>query len=390
MNRIYMDNAATTRLHPEVLAAMTPCLTDVFGNPSSQHAFGREANRALEKARRQVARALGASPEEIFFTSGGTEADNWALTGLLHDIGKYSPKFHAVLGDMRLREGRNRLITTRIEHHAVLHPAERLAQEGFEVAYLSPDAEGFISPEPLKEALDERTALVSVMAANNEVGSVQPVEALASLAHEAGALFHTDAVQAAGCLPFDLAHSQIDMLSLSAHKFHGPKGVGALYVRSGLALTPLIGGGAQEKSLRAGTENLAGIVGLGEAIERAHIGREARNAHVAALRDRLERGLLALPGAHRNGPAKNRLPGILNVRFDGQLSSALLLRLDMRGLAVSAGSACTAGSTDPSHVLLALGLDERQANESIRFSLSDDNTEAEVDAAIALLRELLA
>ena len=373
MNRIYMDNAATTRLHPEVLAAMTPYLTEVFGNPSSQHAFGREANRALEKARRQVAQALGASPEEIFFTSGGTEADNWALER-----------------GMRLREGRNRLITTRIEHHAVLHPAERLAQEGFEAAYLSPDAEGFISPESLKEALNERTALVSVMAANNEVGSVQPVEALASLAHEAGALFHTDAVQAAGCLPFDLAHSPIDMLSLSAHKFHGPKGVGALYVRSGLALTPLIGGGAQEKSLRAGTENLAGVVGLGEAIERAHIDRETRNAHVAALRDRLERGLLALPGAHRNGPAKNRLPGILNVRFDGQLNSALLLRLDMRGLAVSAGSACTAGSTDPSHVLLALGLDERQANESIRFSLSDDNTEAEVDAAIALLRELLA
>ena len=389
MNRIYMDNAATTRLHPEVLAAMTPYLTEVFGNPSSQHAFGREANRALEKARRQAAQALGASPEEIFFTSGGTEADNWALTGMLHDLGKYSPKFHAILGDARLQEGRNRLITTRIEHHAVLHPAAQLAQEGFEVVYLSPDAQGFISPESLKAALNERTALVSVMAANNEVGSIQPVEALASLAHEAGALFHTDAVQAAGCLPLDLAHSEIDMLSLSAHKLHGPKGVGALYVRSGLALSPLIGGGAQEKSLRAGTENLAGIVGLGEAIERAHIDLEAKNARIAALRDRLEKGLLALPGAHRNGPEKNRLPGMLNVRFDGHPNSALLMRLDIRGVAVSAGSACTAGSTDPSHVLLAMGLDERQAGESIRFSLSDDNTVAEVDAVIALLRELI-
>lgn len=372
MDRIYMDNAATTRLHPEVLSAMMPYLTESFGNPSSQHFFGREANRALQRAREQAAAALGAQPEEIFFTSGGTEADNWAI-----------------LRGARLREGRRRVITSCIEHHAALQPVERLAREGFEAVYLPVDGEGFVAPEALQEALNAETALVSVMTANNEVGSVQPVEELAERAHAAGALFHTDAVQAAGCLPFDLSKSGIDLLSLSAHKFHGPKGVGALYVRRGVPLTPLLGGGEQEKGLRAGTENLAGIVGLGAAIERAHASRVESCARVAALRDRLEAGLLALPGAHRNGPGERRLPGILNVRFDGVPSSALLMRLDLRGLAISAGSACMAGSAATSHVLRAMGLSEQQANESVRFSLCDDNTRDEVDAAIALVQGAL-
>lgn len=372
MNQIYMDNAATTRLHPEVLAAMMPYLTESFGNPSSQHFFGREANRALQRAREQVAAALGAQPEEIFFTSGGTEADNWAI-----------------LRGARLREGRRRVITSCIEHHAALQPVERLTREGFEAVYLPVDGEGFVAPEALQEALNAETALVSVMTANNEVGSVQPVEELAERAHAASALFHTDAVQAAGCLSFDLSKSGIDLLSLSAHKFHGPKGVGALYVRRGVPLTPLLGGGEQEKGLRAGTENLAGIVGLGAAIERAHASRAEDCARVSALRDRLEAGLLALPGAHRNGPGERRLPGIVNVRFDGVPSSALLMRLDLRGLAISAGSACMAGSAAPSHVLRAMGLSEQQANESVRFSLCDDNTRDEVDAAIALVQGAL-
>lgn len=370
MKRIYMDNAATTRLHPEVLEAMTPYLTEAFGNPSSQHFLGREARAALERAREQVAQALGAQREEIFFTSGGTEADNWALKG-----------------GVRARPGRRRVITSCIEHHAVLQPVEQLAEQGYEIAYLPVSGEGFVTEAALERALDDQTALVSVMTANNEVGSVQPVEQLAEQAHAAGALFHTDAVQAAGCLPFDLKQSGIDLLSLSAHKFHGPKGVGALYIRGGLALEPLLGGGEQEKGLRAGTENLAGIVGLGAAIERAHARQREEGERVARLRDRLEEALLALPGAHRNGPGEKRLPGLLNVRFDGVRNSALLMRLDMRGLAVSAGSACMAGSTEPSHVLRAMGLSEEQANESIRFSLCGDNTVEEVDEAVRLVRE---
>ena len=372
MNRIYMDNAATTRPSAQVLSAMAACLGECFGNPSSQHFFGRQAQQLLSQARAQVARALGANQDEIHFTSGGTEADNWAIRGAAH----------------ALRGRGNHIITTQIEHHAVLHPCQALEREGFEVTYLAPDAQGFISPESLRRALTDRTVLVSVMAANNEVGSIQPIDQLSRIARQAGALFHTDAVQAAGCLPFDLNASQIDLLSLSAHKFHGPKGAGALYIRRGTVIEPLICGGAQEKSLRGGTENLAGLVGLGAAIEQAHQDRAARNDYVASLRDRLQQGLLAIPGAHLSGPQENRLPGLLNVHFDGMPNSTMLMKLDLRGVAVSAGSACTAGSADPSHVLLAMGLTREQAGCSIRFSLSDDNTQQEVDQVLRILAEM--
>ena len=374
MKRIYMDNAATTRVTEPVFEAMRPYFCEIFGNPSSVHAFGREARKAVEQARRQVAAALGAQAGEIYFTGSGTEADNWALRGAA-----YAQK----------ARGRH-IITTQIEHHAVLHAAEQLEKEGFEVAYLPVDGDGVVSLEALEKALRPDTTLVSIMAANNEIGAIQPIREAAKLAKAHGALFHTDAVQAIGCVPIDVKADGIDLLSLSGHKFHAPKGVGALYIRSGVKLQRLIYGGAQEKTQRGGTENVASIVGMGKAIELAMESMESRNAYVSGLRDRLIEGILRrIPETRLNGHRTQRLSGNVNVSIRYIEGEALLLSLDMKGIAGSSGSACTSGSLDPSHVLLAIGLPHEIAHGSLRLSLSEENTTEEVDYTIDALVEIV-
>ena len=374
MKRIYMDNAATTRVTEPVFEAMRPYFCETFGNPSSVHAFGREARKAVEQARRQVAAALGAQAGEIYFTGSGTEADNWALRGAA-----YAQK----------ARGRH-IITTQIEHHAVLHAAEQLEKEGFEVAYLPVDVDGVVSLEALEKALRPDTTLVSIMAANNEIGVIQPIREAAKLAKAHGALFHTDAVQAIGCVPIDVKADGIDLLSLSGHKFHAPKGVGALYIRSGVKLQRLIYGGAQEKTQRGGTENVASIVGMGKAIELAMESMESRNAYVSGLRDRLIEGILRrIPETRLNGHRTQRLSGNVNVSIRYIEGEALLLSLDMKGIAGSSGSACTSGSLDPSHVLLAIGLPHEIAHGSLRLSLSEENTAEEVDYTIDALVEIV-
>ena len=374
MKRIYMDNAATTRVTEPVFEAMRPYFCEIFGNPSSVHAFGREARKAVEQARRQVAAALGAQAGEIYFTGSGTEADNWALRGAA-----YAQK----------ARGRH-IITTQIEHHAVLHAAEQLEKEGFEVTYLPVDGDGVVSLEALEKALRPDTTLVSIMAANNEIGAIQPIREAAKLARAHGALFHTDAVQAIGCVPIDVKADGIDLLSLSGHKFHAPKGVGALYIRSGVKLQRLIYGGAQEKTQRGGTENVASIVGMGKAIELAMESMESRNAYVSGLRDRLIEGILRrIPETRLNGHRTQRLSGNVNVSIRYIEGEALLLSLDMKGIAGSSGSACTSGSLDPSHVLLAIGLPHEIAHGSLRLSLSEENTAEEVDYTIDALVEIV-
>ena len=374
MKRIYMDNAATTRVTEPVFEAMRPYFCEIFGNPSSVHAFGREARKAVEQARRQVAAALGAQAGEIYFTGSGTEADNWALRGAA-----YAQK----------ARGRH-IITTQIEHHAVVHAAEQLEKEGFEVTYLPVDEDGVVSLEALEKALRPDTTLVSIMAANNEIGAIQPIREAAKLARAHGALFHTDAVQAIGCVPIDVKADGIDLLSLSGHKFHAPKGVGALYIRSGVKLQRLIYGGAQEKTQRGGTENVASIVGMGKAIELAMESMESRNAYVSGLRDRLIEGILRrIPETRLNGHRTQRLSGNVNVSIRYIEGEALLLSLDMKGIAGSSGSACTSGSLDPSHVLLAIGLPHEIAHGSLRLSLSEENTAEEVDYTIDALVEIV-
>ena len=374
MKRIYMDNAATTRVTEPVFEAMRPYFCEIFGNPSSVHAFGREARKAVEQARRQVATALGAQAGEIYFTGSGTEADNWALRGAA-----YAQK----------ARGRH-IITTQIEHHAVLHAAEQLVKEGFEVTYLPVDGDGVVSLEALEKALRPDTPLVSIMAANNEIGAIQPIREAAKLAKAHGVLFHTDAVQAIGCVPIDVKADGIDLLSLSGHKFHAPKGVGALYIRTGVKLQRLIYGGAQEKTQRGGTENVASIVGMGKAIELAMESMESRNAYVSGLRDRLIEGILRrIPETRLNGHRTRRLSGNVNVSIRYIEGEALLLSLDMKGIAGSSGSACTSGSLDPSHVLLAIGLPHEIAHGSLRLSLSEENTAEEVDYTIDALVEIV-
>ncbi|MBS5587000.1 MAG: cysteine desulfurase NifS, partial [Clostridiales bacterium] len=351
-----------------------PYFCEIFGNPSSVHAFGREARKAVEQARRQVAAALGAQAGEIYFTGSGTEADNWALRGAA-----YAQKARG-----------HHIITTQIEHHAVLHAAEQLEKEGFEVTYLPVDEDGVVSLEALEKALRPDTTLVSIMAANNEIGAIQPIREAAKLAKAHGALFHTDAVQAIGCVPIDVKADGIDLLSLSGHKFHAPKGVGALYIRSGVKLQRLIYGGAQEKTQRGGTENVASIVGMGKAIELAMESMESRNAYVSGLRDRLIEGILRrIPETRLNGHRTRRLSGNVNVSIRYIEGEALLLSLDMKGIAGSSGSACTSGSLDPSHVLLAIGLPHEIAHGSLRLSLSEENTAEEVDYTIDALVEIV-
>ena len=374
MNRIYMDNAATTRVTEPVMQAMLPYFTEIFGNPSSIHSFGREAHRALDEARSRVAGALGAKPNEIYFTGCGTESDNWAIRGAAY-----------------ARKGKGRhIITSAIEHHAVLHTCEQLEKEGFEVTYLGVDEYGLVNPADLESAMREDTILVSIMTANNEIGTIQPITELAAIAKAHGALFHTDAVQAIGSVKFDVKQMGIDMLSLSGHKFHAPKGVGALYIRTGVKIERFIQGGAQERTQRAGTENLASIVGLGKAIELAAEKVDEHNAYLTGLRDHMiSRILTEIPATRLNGHAEKRLPGNVNVSIRYIEGEALLLSMDIKGIAASSGSACTSGSLDPSHVLLAIGLPHEIAHGSLRLSLSEDNTLEEVDYAVGSLKEIV-
>lgn len=374
MRRIYLDNAATTAVSAEVMEAMTPYFTGVFGNASSIHGYGREAKRAIENARRQVVKALNAAaPQEIYFTAGGSESDNWAIKGVA------------------FTKGEGHIVTTAIEHHAVLHTCQWLEKRGFTVTYLPVDEYGRVSAAQVEKALRPDTILVSVMAANNEVGTLQPIGEIGALCRERGVLFHTDAVQAVGAIPIDVQAMQIDLLSLSGHKFHGPKGVGALYVRKGVKLENLIHGGAQERGFRAGTENLPAIVGLGKAIEIAHANLADNALRMAALRDRLIEGLMArVPDARLNGHPTDRLPNNVNLSFAKVEGEALLLRLDLVGVAGSSGSACTSGTLDPSHVLMALGLSQAQANGALRLTLGTDTTEEEIDAVLDILPPIVA
>ena len=369
MRRIYLDNAATTSVSPEVLEAMMPFFTEVYGNASSIHGFGREGKRAIENARRQVMKALNAAaPQEIYFTAGGTESDNWALKAVA------------------LMRGAGHIITTAIEHHAVLHTCQWLEKRGFDVSCLPVDEYGRVTAAQVEKALREDTILVSVMAANNEVGTVQPIGEIGGICRERGVLFHTDAVQAVGALPIDVQAMHIDLLSLSGHKLHGPKGAGALYVRRGVKLEPFIHGGAQERGFRAGTENVPAIVGLGKAVEIARENLAENAARMTALRQRLIDGLMErVPGTRLNGHPTQRLPGNVNLSFDKVEGEALLLRLDLMGVAGSSGSACTSGTLDPSHVLLALGLTPAQANGALRLSIGTDTTREEIDAVLEIL-----
>lgn len=361
---VYADNAATTRVLPKVLEAMLPYFTEQYGNPSSTYPLGQEASRALIASRETIARLLGCRPREITFTSGGSESDNQAL------------RTAAAWGK---KHGRTHLISSAIEHHAILHTLDALREEGFSVTLLPVNREGQVEPEALAHALTPETALVSVMTANNETGALQPIEKLAALAHKQGALFHTDAVQALGHVPVTLEAGAIDFLSGSAHKFHGPKGVGFLFVKQGIELESLIFGGEQERGKRAGTENVPGIVGMAAALEEATRNRETNAQRMAEARNALEQKLLALPGTHVHSSQVPRLPGHLNMAFAGVPAEALLPVLGMAGICVSAGSACASGSPEPSHVLLALGCIPEEARCSLRFSLGDDITQEQVD-----------
>ncbi len=374
MRRIYLDNAATTAVLPEVVEAMLPYFTQVYGNASSIHGPGREAKRALENARRQVANALNAAiPQEIYFTAGGSESDNWAIKGAA------------------FASQRGHIITTAIEHHAVLHTCAWLEKQGFEVTYLPVDGYGRVTTAQVEAALRPDTFLVSVMAANNEVGTLQPIAEIGALCRAKGVLFHTDAVQAVGAVPLDVQAMNVDLLSLSGHKLHGPKGVGALYIRKGVRVERLIHGGAQERGFRAGTENLPAIVGLGKAIEIVHANLAENAARMTTLRDRLIQGLMArVPDTRLNGHPTERLPGNVNLSFDKVEGEALLLRLDLMGVAGSSGSACTSGTLDPSHVLLALGLNEAAANGALRLTLGTDTTAEEIDAVLDILPPIVA
>ncbi|MBO6062024.1 MAG: cysteine desulfurase NifS [Clostridia bacterium] len=370
MKRIYLDNAATTRLLPEVLEAMTPYMTEIYGNPSSPHFFGQQVAAALDNARAQVAAGIGAEPGEIIFMSGGTEADNTAIRGIAE---RYS------------KRGRH-IITTAVEHHAVLHTCQLLEKQGYEVTYLPVDEYGMVTAEQVREAIRPDTVLVSVMFANNEVGTIMPIPEIGAVCHEKGVFFHTDAVQAVGHVKIDVKAMNIDMLSMSAHKFHGPKGVGALYVRKGIVLPSLIAGGAQERNRRAGTENVPGIVGMGKAIELACAGLEENAAKMTALRDKLIRELPErIPEIKLNGHPTKRLPNNVNFSIKYIEGESILLMLDLNGIAASSGSACTSGSLDPSHVLLAMGLTHEIAHGSVRMTLSEETTEEDVDYVLDVL-----
>ena len=371
---VYADNAATTAVSKPVLDAMLPYYTEHYGNPSSLYSLGRDAKKPLEEAREAVAQCFGAMPNEIFFTSGGSEADNWAIKGVAHAL---APK------------GKKHLITTQFEHHAVLHTMQALEKEGFEVTYLDVHEDGLVRVKELENAIRGDTALVSIMYANNEIGTIQPIPEIGAVCKKHGVLFHTDAVQAVGNIAIDVKAQDIDMLSLSGHKLHAPKGVGALYIRKGVAIPNLIDGGAQERGRRAGTENVAGIVGLGAAIKEACSSMEARAKRLTAMRDRLIDGALKIERSRLNGDRVKRLPGNINLCFEGIEGESLLLMLDLKGVCASSGSACTSGSLDPSHVLLAIGLPHEIAHGSLRLSFSDQNTEEDVDYILEILPQIV-
>ena len=370
---VYVDNAATTQVDSAVAEKVVPCFTSVFGNASSIHEAGRKAKELLDTAREQVATALGAETSEIYFTAGGSESDNWAIKGVAH---KYAKK------------GKH-LITTNIEHHAVLHSMKSLEKEGFEVTYLPVDSEGFVTAEQVEKAIRPDTIMVSVMFANNEIGSVEPIAEIGEVCKKHGIIFHTDAVQAVAHVAIDVKAMNIDMLSLSGHKFNAPKGVGALYIRKGITIPNLIDGGQQERGKRAGTENIPAIVGMGYAIEVATKELDERMGHVRKMRDRLRDELMRrVPYAKLNTP-ENSLPGTLNISFEYIEGESILLMLDMNGICASSGSACTSGRLDPSHVLLAIGLPHEVAHVSVRMSLDHNNTEEEVDYIINTLPKII-
>lgn len=367
---IYADNAATTPVSKSVLEAMEPFYTQYYGNPSSLYSVGREAKKPLEQARETVAECFGALPSEIYFTSGGSEGDNWAIKGVAHMLAK---------------KGKKHIITSKFEHHAVLHSCESLEKEGFEITYLDVHSDGLVRPGELEAAIREDTALVTIMYANNEIGTIQPIPEIGAICKKHGVLFHTDAVQAAGNVHINVKEQDIDLLSISAHKFHGPKGVGMLYIRRGIAIPNLIDGGAQERGRRAGTENVAGIVGLSVGLKQACDAMDARNARLIKMRDRLIDGALKIERSRVNGDRVKRLPGNINLCFEGIEGESLLLKLDLAGVCASSGSACTSGSLDPSHVLLAIGLPHEIAHGSLRISFSDQNTEEDVDYILEVL-----
>ncbi|MFA5612980.1 MAG: cysteine desulfurase NifS [Methanoculleus sp.] len=367
---VYMDHAATTPVRPEVVEAMLPYFSERYGNPSSLYALAREAKGAVEEARGQVASAIGAEPEEIFFTSGGTESDNWAIKGVAAG----------------LRKRGDHIITSSIEHSAVIHPCRELEKEGFQVTYLPVDEFGRVDPGAVEGAITKETILISVMAANNEIGTIQPVAEIGRIAHDRGVLFHTDAVQAIGAFPVDVDAIGADLLALTAHKFGGPKGAGALYVRKRTRIATLMEGGAQERGRRAGTENVPGIVGLGRAIELAVAGMPRNATRIAGMRDRMIREILdAIPDTRLNGHPTERLPNNVNIAFRYVEGESILLLLDSLGISASSGSACTSASLEPSHVLLAIGLPHEIAHGSLRLTLGQDTTEDDVDHVLSVL-----
>lgn len=374
MNTVYVDNAATTRLSDHALKAMMPFMQDVYGNPSSLHHIGQIAKEYLVDARERVAKCLNASPNEIYFTSGGSEADNQAILTAAYN---------------GARRGKKHIISSKFEHHAVLHTLDKLAKEGFEIQLLDVYKEGIVRLDDLKNAIREDTALVTIMSANNEVGTVQPVAEIGALCKEKGVVFHTDAVQAVGHIAIDVKAMNIDMLSVSAHKFHGPKGIGVLYCRKGIPLQNLINGGAQERNKRAGTENLPAIMGMAAAMEDAVANLDKNAAYISRLRDRIIDGIKDIDRTYVNGDLTKRLPGTVNMYFEGIEGESLLLLLDQKGICASSGSACTSGSLDPSHVLLAMGVPVAFAHGSLRLSLSEENTDEDVDLIIKTIHEVV-
>ena len=371
---VYADNAATTKISPPVLEAMQPYLAEQYGNPSSLYALGSRAKKAVETARADIAHALGAEANEIYFTSGGSEADNWAIKGIAARWGA---------------KGKKHIISSAFEHHAVLHTLQALEKQGFEITLLPVHEDGLVRPEEVAAAIREDTALVTIMYANNEIGTIQPIPEIAQICHQKGVLLHTDAVQAMGQVPINVKEQGIDLLSMSAHKLHGPKGVGALYIKKATFFPNLIDGGAQERSRRAGTENVAGIVGFARAVTIAVETMQARAAHLQELRDALIAGALKIERSRLNGHPTKRLPGNVNLCFEGVEGESLLLMLDLQGVCASSGSACTSGSLDPSHVLLAIGLPHEVAHGSLRLTFSDENTMEDVEYILSVLPPII-